>query len=104
MIVAAAFQLADALVMVGIGSLTGAGDTRFVMVLTVAGGWLVMLPVAWLFVFALDLGAVGAWLGLVFEISVLAVIATWRVRGSAWLEHGVAGAEQKVEGAVAAAA
>ena len=105
MAVAAAFQLADALAMVGIGSLTGAGDTRFVMVMSVAGGWLVQLPVAWLFVFGLDLGAVGAWLGLLFEIGVLAAIATWRVRGSAWLEHGVAGVEDEaVGGAVASAA
>ena len=105
MAVAAAFQLADALAMVGIGSLTGAGDTRFVMMMSVGAGWLIQLPVAWLLVFGLGLGAVGAWLGLVFEIGVLAVIATWRVRGSAWLEHGVAGAEQEPvpEAAVAAA-
>ena len=104
MAVAAAFQLADAFAMVGIGSLTGAGDTRFVMLLSLGGGWLIQLPVAWLFVFGLDLGAVGAWLGLVFEISVLGAIATWRVRGSAWLVHGVAGAEPAAvaEAAVAA--
>lgn len=105
MVVAAAFQLADAVAMVSVGSLTGAGDTRFVMALSIGAGWLVQLPVAWFFVFGLELGAVGAWLGLVFEISALAAIATWRVRGSTWLEHGVAGVEEEaMSDAVVAAA
>jgi multidrug resistance protein, MATE family len=93
LIVAAAFQLFDALAMVGIGSLTGAGDTRFVMVMSVAGGWLVQLPLAWLLIFGLDLGAVGGWLGLTMEIVALGAIATWRVRGSAWLQHRALGDE-----------
>jgi Na+-driven multidrug efflux pump len=84
----AAIQVVDALATVAIGSLMGAGDTRFVMILSVGTAWLVKLPVASLLVFGLGMGVLGAWLGMTAEIVALMAFALWRVRGRAWLDHG----------------
>ncbi len=104
MLVAAAFQLFDAVAMVGIGSLNGAGDTRFTMVATAGAIWGINLPVAWLFAIHLELGAVGAWLGLLVEIGALAVIMTRRVQGAAWLGEAEEAPRALPEGAATAAA
>lgn len=85
LLIAAGLQVADAIATVALGSLAGAGDTRFVMVASVGATWLAKLPLAYALVVWLELGAPGAWLGLTFEIVVLAVIAAWRVRGDRWL-------------------
>ena len=88
MLVAALFQIFDALATIGIGALTGAGDTRWVMVVGVATAWLVNLPLAWLLAIHLEWGAVGAWLGLTVEILVIAIFHLARLRGDAWLVSG----------------
>lgn len=46
-VLAAIFQIGDGLRMIGSGLLTGAGDTRPVMILTLAVMWGVFLPAAW---------------------------------------------------------
>lgn len=92
LLLAAAIQVFDAVATVALCVIGGAGDTRFAMVASVGAAWLVKVPVAVVLVRGMHLGAVGAWLGLAAEIAVLAVVATWRVRGSAWLaeQHRVA--------------
>lgn len=85
LIIAATFQVFDALTMVAFGSLSGAGDTRFVMVASVLTGWLVKLPVGAVLAIPLGMGAAGAWLGLTVEIMVLTALGLWRIRGDAWL-------------------
>lgn len=87
--VAALFQVADAVAMVGLGALNGAGDTRFGMVACVGAAWGINVPLALLATQVLEAGAVGAWLALTAEVTVLAVLAWRRLQGSAWLEHGV---------------
>lgn len=87
--VAALFQVADAVAMVGLGALNGAGDTRFGMVACVGAAWGVNVPLALLATSVFDGGAVGAWLALTAEVTVLAVLAWRRLQGSAWLEHGL---------------
>jgi len=84
MLLAAAFQVMDAVAMVGLGALAGAGETRFTMVLGVAAGWLVKLPLGAVLVLWTDLGAAGAWWGLMAEIAVVAVIVVVRVRRAPW--------------------
>lgn len=84
MLIAAAFQLFDAVAVVGIGVLNGVGDTRFVMIFGVATSWVVKLPVAWALAFPAGLGAAGAWLGLTAEIVVVAGIMAWRVFQQGW--------------------
>ena len=102
LVVAALFQVFDAVATVGIGALIGAGDTRWVMVVGVASAWLVNIPLAWLLAVELQWGAVGAWLGLTAEIFVIAVIHLVRLRGDAWLTAGAR--PEAVEGPVPNAA
>lgn len=79
-------QVFDAVVMISLGALNGAGDTRFTLVSGLTTTWLVKVPVAALLVGA-GLGIVGAYLGVAAELVVLAFVVGTRVRGAAWLRH-----------------
>lgn len=89
LLVAAGFQLFDAIAMVGFGALKGAGDTRFTMVLGVSAAWLIKLPVGLGLAVGVGWGAGGAWLGLTVEIAVLAAVVSWRLVGEAWLPEAL---------------
>ncbi|MCP4867877.1 MAG: MATE family efflux transporter [Proteobacteria bacterium] len=89
MVVAAAFQLVDAPATVGICALNGAGDTRFVMVATSLAVWLGNLPLAYTLAMVVGWGAVGAWIGLTVEITLIALMMLWRIQGSTWLSKGL---------------
>ena len=78
--IAAVFQLVDAIAMVAIGTLNGAGDTRFVMTISVTCAWLIKLPLAWLLALEWDGGAAAAWVAMTIEISLIAALTTWRLR------------------------
>lgn len=93
LLVAAGFQIFDAVAMVAQGALNGAGDTRFVMVSSVLAAWLLQLPVAVFLAVPMEMGAVGAWIGLTVEIAGLAAVSLWRVRGDTWLEAAVVAAK-----------
>jgi len=84
MLLAAGFQVIDAVAMVGLGTLAGAGETRFTMILGVGGAWLVKLPMGVGLVLWAELGAAGAWWGLMAEIVVLAGIVVVRIRNAEW--------------------
>lgn len=85
MVLAAFFQVFDAVAMVGYGALSGAGDTRFVMRMSLFVSWGIKVPLVWLLAGPLDLGAVGAWGGMTGEILVLSLLVWGRTRGDAWL-------------------
>jgi multidrug resistance protein, MATE family len=85
LLVAAGFQLFDAVAMVGFGALKGAGDTRFTMVLGVSAAWLIKLPVGLWLAVGVGWGAGGAWLGMTVEIVLLAIAVSWRLMGTRWL-------------------
>ncbi len=87
LIVAALFQLTDAVTMVTSSTLKGCGDTRFTMFAGIATSWLVLVPCAWYFGFVLEGGAIGAWLALALEIAVLSAILLLRFRSGAWKEY-----------------
>ena len=97
LLIGACFQIFDALAMTSHGALSGAGDTRYVMVVGVAGAWFLNLPLAWLFVLRADLGATGAWIALSLEIAVVAVVYTRRVLGDRWMEKTVVKVGDSVE-------
>jgi len=86
LMVAAAFQVFDAVVMSIEGGLNGAGDTRWVMFATLACAWFIKVPAGYFGAFILDMGAVGAWMGFTLELLVLSGLCIHRVRGSRWLE------------------
>jgi putative MATE family efflux protein len=73
-----------AIMMVLSGALRGAGDTRFTLVSTAGGVWLVRLPLAYLFVGPLGLGLVGAWYAMLLELGLRALVFTLRFRSGAW--------------------
>jgi multidrug resistance protein, MATE family len=83
-VLAAAFQLFDALGMVSGGILRGAGDTRFPMMIGVLTSWLVFLPLIWILGIALHLGVFGAWTGAMIYIIVLGAILFAKVRLGHW--------------------
>ena len=85
LLLAAAFQLFDAIVMAVTGGLNGAGDTRWVMVVSLLGAWLIKVPSAYIGVFILDMGAMGAWAGFTVELFILSAVLLHRLRGKAWL-------------------
>lgn len=84
LMVAALFQIFDALAMVSVGALNGVGDTRFTMFGGIACSWLVLLPSSYLFGVVLDGGAVGAWFGMTAEIAAMSALMTWRFVNNGW--------------------
>ena len=85
LMLAAAFQIFDAVVMAISGGLNGAGDTRWVMVVSLMGAWMIKVPAAYFGVFILQWGARGAWAGFTVELTLLALVLAWRLRGASWL-------------------
>jgi multidrug resistance protein, MATE family len=66
------------------GVLRAAGDTRTVMIASLAGDYLVLVPLAWLFALPLGLGLNGIFLGWTgFGLVFLAVLR-WRYRQGTW--------------------
>ena len=77
-------QPAQAINFVMGGALRGAGDTRFTMVVSAFDWFIVRLPLALLFGFALGLGLTGLWLALVIDYFIRGSILIWRFRSRAW--------------------
>jgi MATE family multidrug resistance protein len=84
LILAAAFQVFDAMAIISTGALKGAGDTRFPMMASVIYGWVVFLPLCWVFTHALGWGVAGAWGGATIYIFAFGLTTLWRWRGKAW--------------------
>lgn len=89
LLIAAAFQIFDAVAMIGHGVLDGAGDARFLLLSEVLLAWFVKLPLGWLLAGWLGLGAAGAWLGLTLEIVLAALVLGWRIRSGRWMRRAV---------------
>lgn len=77
--IAAAFQIFDALFMVGVGVLNGRGDTRFVFVVSILGAWGLKIPLAWALTLEAGLGAPGAWWSVLGEIVLMWLLVRWRL-------------------------
>ena len=66
------------------GGLRGAGDTRWVLLLTTIGIWTVRVGGGAILVFLLNFGAPGAWIGAVLDHNVRAVLIWWRFSRGKW--------------------
>lgn len=66
------------------GSLRGSGDTRFVMVATLAGIWCVRLTLAIFLVKHLGLGLMGAWIAMSLDQLTRGTLAYLRFRQGGW--------------------
>lgn len=84
LICAAVFQGFDAINIVAIGALRGAGDTRWMAIVTVVAAYGGFLPLAYYFAYPLNLGAFGAWIGATVYIIGLSGILFWRFHGERW--------------------
>jgi MATE family multidrug resistance protein len=85
MICAAVFQAFDAVGIVYIGALRGAGDTLIPMLITFGLSWAVNIGggvlMMWLFP---GLGSVGPWIAAASFVSLLGVVMAWRFESGAW--------------------
>jgi len=83
-VIAAGFQFADGLRMVGSGILTGAGDTRPVMLVTMAVMWGLFLPMTWYLIVHRGGDVTTAWLGGSVCYLIQAVALWGRFRSGRW--------------------
>jgi len=72
------------------GALRGVGDTRFPMLSTSIGVWIVRLPVAWFFCLWLGLGLPGLFISNSVDAAIRALLVTVRFQCSRWQERAVA--------------
>ena len=84
LLLAAAFQLVDALGIVVGGALRGAGDTRWPFVVQTSLAWGLRVPLVYWVGVVLERGVVGAWLAELVYIWVLGGAFALRFRGGAW--------------------
>lgn len=85
LIAAATFQFFDGIAMSLSGALRGAGDTRWVGVVTVILSWTLIVAGGWAMVYwAPGLGSVGPWVTASAYVIVLALIVLGRFLGGKW--------------------
>jgi MATE family multidrug resistance protein len=84
LILAAIFQAFDAVNIICLGSLRGAGDTRWVMWAMFIGAYLFFLPLSLVLAFVLEGATVGAWIGATTYIILLSGVLFFRFYGERW--------------------
>jgi MATE family multidrug resistance protein len=85
LLLAAAFQMFDSIGITSTGGLRGAGDTRWTMVVGISYAWLLFVPLALTFGYALRMGVVGAWIGATIYIIIFGSTLFWRFRSKKWM-------------------
>jgi len=78
--IAGLFQVFDGTQVVSSGILRGIGDTRFPMLASALGFWLVGLPLSFFLGFSGGLGAEGLWWGSLVALIAVAALLLYRVR------------------------
>jgi MATE family multidrug resistance protein len=71
--IVAGFQIFDGIQSVSTGALRGLGETRFPMLMNLAGYWILGLPLGALLCFAMKWGLSGLWTGLTLALILIAV-------------------------------
>ena len=66
------------------GSLRGAGDTRYPLMVSLVNWFLVRLPLSYALAFPFGMGLTGIWLGVTADYFVRAVLLALRFRSGAW--------------------
>lgn len=89
LILAAFFQAFDAVNIICMGALRGAGDTRWMMFMTMVMSYLVFLPLSLFFGFVLNGGAFGAWIGATLFIIILSGVLFWRFQSEIWRDINI---------------
>lgn len=78
LVIAGTFQIFDGIQAVIGGALRGLADTRFAMLVAVAGHWAVGLPIGLHLAFDRDMGPAGLWWGLTTGLAVVSVVVLVR--------------------------
>ena len=89
LILAAFFQAFDAVNIICMGALRGAGDTRWMMYMTFFMSYFVFVPLALLFGVYLDGGAFGSWIGATIFIVLLSGVLFRRFQGETWRDINI---------------
>jgi MATE family multidrug resistance protein len=84
LILAAFFQAFDAINIVCMGALRGAGDTRWVFFSMMALGYLFFLPLSILFAIVLDGQVIGAWIAATLFLMALSLLLFRRFQSGRW--------------------
>ncbi|MEM8953366.1 MAG: MATE family efflux transporter [Verrucomicrobiota bacterium] len=85
LLVAAAFQLSDAMQIISAGSLRGLNDVRIPAWIAFISYWIVALPMGWFFAFPLAMGVKGMWWGITIGLTITAITLgqrIWRMTGN----------------------
>jgi MATE family multidrug resistance protein len=90
LLLAALFQHADGAQVTASGALRGLKDARRPMLLAGFSYWLVGLPIAWLFAFALDWRTPGIWVGMIVGLNCAGLLLCARFHILAALKPRVA--------------
>lgn len=67
------------------GCLRGGGDTKYVALVSLISVACIRPFSGWLFVYPLNLGLVGAWMGLLLDQFIRLMLTRWRFRSDKWL-------------------
>jgi len=67
------------------GVLRGAGDTRWPFYISLAGMWLMRVPIAFILINLFDWGLEAIWVGMAVDLFVRGVLCLWRFYKRTWL-------------------
>lgn len=83
------FQIPLILGIVYFAALRGAGETRAPLVITAVTTYLVRIPLGYYLGVTLEMGLMGAWMGMNMDMLARGLLATWRFTSRRWLETRV---------------
>jgi MATE family multidrug resistance protein len=78
LIIAALFQIFDAMQLSGLAALRALADVKIPLILSIVSYYLVCLPLGYLCGVVLGMGAVGVWIGLLLGLVFAALLFLWR--------------------------
>lgn len=84
LVLSAIFQAFDAINIISMGGLRGAGDTKWMAIILTLGAYGVFLPLAWGLALPVGLGALGAWIGATIYIILISGVLFSRFHNEKW--------------------
>jgi MATE family multidrug resistance protein len=89
LILAGIFQGFDAIGIVTMGALRGAGDTRWMMWATLIVAYGIFIPMALFFAFTLNGQAFGGWIAAAIYIIIASAVLLWRFNAEKWRDINI---------------
>lgn len=85
----ALYQIPNAILIVYVCALRGAGDTRFPLFCSLIGNVIVRVSIGYFFGVVCQFGLVGAWIGMGADNVLRSILLTWRYRAGRWIHTRV---------------